>query len=695
MSMENTARADADRPTATTQPLGFARPALVLAAWFGLIGGYLDVLMIILKKDAFQASMYYNQGRHFPWVVPLANVAILMAAGVIVVAAARLRPGLISLRAAAWLFASLALWEPMLRTPVAGVGSLVLVAGLGRWISLPFAAGPPGVRRFTNRGLVALSAILGSSMAVSLGWESIAESRAEASLPSPPGGAKNVLLLVLDTVRAESLGLHGYARDTTPNLARWAKKGVRFDRAISTAPWTLPSHGSIFTGEWPYKLNLHWQNALEPTTPTLAEFLGSRGYRTGGFASNTNFCSYESGLNRGFVHYEDYPITPRAILGSNVLGRWVVREILDRGDFYGHKWLLFQSRGAKAINRAFLDWLPREGRGGRPFFAFLNYLDAHEPFVLPEDSGPHFGARPGSPEDFAMLMDYGEIDKINLGARDVALARDSYDDCIAYLDRQVGSLLDELERRDVLQDTVVLITSDHGEEFGEHGVFNHGYTLYQQAVHVPLVVISPTTAAPPGRVVDRAVSLRDLPATVVDLVGLSAGSPFPGRSLADLWRTAAGPELPPTSPALSEVSAPLVLDPRHGRGPGPRGFAMSLVAGGRHFIRDSFGKEALYDLDADPKQLRDAGFSPESLDAMGRLRASIHQVLTSDPARVGMSVLYLGRFAKSLETRIGGPIRRDSPESPGVGPSTGTGGIGTASVISRNRASPGAGPDSR
>src|SRR3979411_2606482 len=109
-----------------------------------------------------------------------------------------------------------------------------------------------------------------------------------------------------------------------------------------------------------------------------------------------------------------------------------------------------------------------------------------------------------------MLMDYWDLDKTKLGARDVALARDSYDDCIAYLDRQVGSLLDELDRRGVLRDTLVIITSDHGEEFGEHGVFNHGYSLYLAEIHVPLVILS--AAAPASRSVAQPVSLRDLPA---------------------------------------------------------------------------------------------------------------------------------------------------------------------------------------
>jgi arylsulfatase A-like enzyme len=646
--MEETAQVD----NATSRPHTTARSILALAALFGLVGGYLDVLLIYLKKDVFHASMYFNQGRNFAWTVPLGHLAILVAVGAIVAAIHRLRPGLFPLRAVAWLLATLALWVPLLRTPVAGAASLVLAAGLARWISRPFSTDSPGRRRFARVGLASLAGALVLSAAVSLGWQGAAESRAVARLPEPARGAKNVLLLVLDTVRAESLSLHGYSRETTPNLARWAKKGVRFDRAIATAPWTLPSHGSFFTGQWPYKLNLHWQGALDPTTPTLAGFLGSRGYQAAGFAANTNNCSYETGLDRGFSHYEDYPLTPRSILRTNAVGRWLLKNTLDRGDAYALKWDLLQSRGAHEINRAFLDWLSHQRSGDRPFFAFLNYLDAHEPFVLPESSGPRFGLRPESARDIDMLIDYWELDKLKLAPRDVTLARDAYDDCIAHLDREVGSLLDTLEGLGVLKDTLVIITSDHGEEFGEHGVFNHGYSLYRHAVQVPLVVIPPATTTA-GHVVSEPVSLRDLPATVVDLLGLPVGSPFPGRSLAGLWGRDAGADRDPVSPALSEVSAPPVLPASRGRGPAPRGFAMSLVAGSRHYFRDSFGAEALFDWDADPSELHDLKNSTDGVASMSRLQESILRVLAEDPATTGLSSTLVPRFAKPLEARVG------------------------------------------
>ena len=115
-----------------------------------------------------------------------------------------------------------------------------------------------------------------------------------------------MLLVVLDTVRADRLSLYGYGRDTTPNLARLAERGVVFNEARSAAPWTLPSHASLFTGRWPHELNVSGDRPLDGTFPTLAEFLAKHGYATAGFVGNTYFCNSWYGLNRGFFHYEDY-----------------------------------------------------------------------------------------------------------------------------------------------------------------------------------------------------------------------------------------------------------------------------------------------------------------------------------------------------------------------------------------------------
>ncbi len=633
---------------------------LVLAAWFGLVGGYIDLGMIFLKTDLAQASSYYQQGRNFRWVVPVANLVIMMVPGLLVAGVNRLRPGLVSLRSAAFLFATLAIWGPLMRAPLYRSASLVLAAGAARLISRWVADHASGFERFARYSLPVLVALVGTTAVVSLRRQALAESGAVARLPVAPAGAGNVLLIVMDTVRADSLGLYGYIRDTTPHLERWAKRGVRFEWALAPAPWTFPSHCSFFTGQWPLALNAHWDTILSPDYPTLAEFLASRGYLTGGFAANTSWCSYESGMDRGFAHYEDYPLTLRTVLGSTMPGRWIVENLRNPRDYSSVKWIQSQSRDAAGINRSFLDWLSREQGGGRPFFAFLNYLDAHEPFVLPEDEVVRFGLRPESPGDYTMLLEYWDRDKLKLSERDVELARDSYDNCIAALDRQVGWLLDELERRGVLRDTLVIITSDHGEQFGEHGVFNHGLSLYAHEIHVPLLIISP--AAPPGRTVSEPVSLRDLPATVVALLGLGGGSTFAGRSLAEYWQPSPGAGESNTARVLSEVDIPAVIIPQRGRGPNQRGFTMSLVAEGMHYLLDSRGTEELYDLAADPRELHDLRNDPRQNPALGRFRNSLDESLRDGRVTSAVADAYrkhLRGVLESLNRRP--PIRTPFP----------------------------------
>jgi arylsulfatase A-like enzyme len=471
-------------------------------------------------------------------------------------------------------------------------------------------------------------------------------------LPSAPPGARNVVLIVWDTVRASYTSLHGYERDTTPNLAAWARKGVRYDRALAPAPWTFPSHTSFFTGQWPFRLNSQWKYALDASHPTLAEYLGSRGYQTAGFVANTDCCNYETGLDRGFAHFEDYALTPRSLLGRTVAGKWILEKLLSFGDEYDKKWIGLQSRGAREINGALLDWLGRRRRD-RPFFAFLNYFDAHAPYIAPAGYQGRFGMRPRTPGDYRVLVDFTTMDKNRITKRDVWLARDCYHDCIAFLDDQLGRLLDELQGRGLLGDTDVIITSDHGEEFGEHLYFGHAYNTNLDAIAVPLVILSPR--APGGRVVSSPVSLRDLPVTVVDLLGLSAGSPFPGRSLTAYWDLGPGQHPEITSPALTEQAelAAFQAQPRSGRE--HPGFQMSLVASGHHYIRHGMGLEQLYDLRIDPSERVNLMASARGRHRVGAFRRMLLEVLTDNRGSVEVEKAYLEPYRKWLEALVQGP----------------------------------------
>ena len=463
--------------------------AVLLAVLFGLCGGYLDLGVIVFKKLCLNPERSFRCARDFPWTVPVSHAVLLMIPGVAVGAVNRLRPKLVSLKAAAWLFATLAIWSALLRMPVYGACSLVMAAGLARLISNAVVA--RGLYLWPMRSIVAV--ILGPLIvlaALSTGRRAVNESRALAGLAPAPPGARNVVLIVWDTVRASYLSLYGYQRDTTPSLAAWARKGVRYDRAMAPAPWTFPSHSSFFTGQWPFRLNSQWQYTLDASHSTLAEYLSSRGYQTTAFVANIDSCNYETGLDRGFAHYEDFALTPRSLVSRSVGGKWILENLLSFGDYYERKWIGLQSRGAREINAAFLDWLSRRRRD-RPFFAFLNYFDAHAPYIPPTGNVGRFGIRPTTPADYQVLVDFTLTNKNEVSKRNVRMARDCYHDCVAFLDEQLGRLLDELQGQGLLGNTDVIITSDHGEEFGEHAFFGHAHNTNLDAIGVPLVILSP------------------------------------------------------------------------------------------------------------------------------------------------------------------------------------------------------------
>jgi arylsulfatase A-like enzyme len=437
-------------------------------------------------------------------------------------------------------------------------------------------------------------------------------------------GMPNVLLVVLDTVRAESMSLHGYERPTTPNLERLAARSVVFDRATSTAPWTLPSHASMFTGRWPFEQTSDWESPLDGRHVTLAETLGARGYLTAGFVANGQYCGYEFGLDRGFDHYEDYVRSPAETLLSSSIARALatsmsLRRLVGYYDTVGRQ-------DAASVNGRFLKWLGRTE--GRPFFAFLNYFDAHETTFPPPPFAEQFSH--GTARDVEHVMhDLRRSMRTDWHRRPpehIKTERDMYDGTIAYMDAELGRLIAELEARGVLDNTIVIVTSDHGEQFGEHGLFLHSNSLYTQLLHVPLVISYPAKA-PGGTRVGTRVSLRDLPATVLDLIGFQEGAVFPGGSLARFWSGEA--DRHPVEPVVSQVRYSDWAEKWH---PTAKGDMSSLMDDRYHYIRTGDGGEELYDLEQDPGELRNLTSTAEGAAITVRFRQRL-AALDSMPDR--------------------------------------------------------------
>lgn len=618
--------------------------------WFGLVTGLGEVVIAGWKKCIL--------GEPFPcdwnilWMVPLVDVILFSPAAVFLCILGRWRPMVFTSRLAVGAFGFLAFYILLLDRPIYSITKPILAAGLACAFCRLIGRFSDGFNRFIVRTAWCMTLLIAVTSVTLSGWQSHVEKQALSRLPPAPQDAPNVLLITLDTVRAANLSLHGYSRDTSPRLKQLARRGARFELALATAPWTLPSHSSMFTGRYPHELSAGWKAPLDAAYPTLAEVLSTNGYDTAGFVANTSYCNREYGLNRGFTHYEDYSVTPGQALLFSASGRHLSGKHRLRNFFCYHE--LLNRKTAAAVNDSFLHWLsqPRQ----RPFFAFLNYFDAHEPYLPPEPFNTRFG--PGRRREWSSLWPSPERGTKEmrdaawqLSPDEVQVEIDAYDGSLAYLDHHLGLLFDELDRRSVLNNTLVIITSDHGEQFGEHGLFSHSTSVYLSVLHVPLVVFFPPQIAP-GISVREAVTLRDIPATVVDLLNLRQRETFPGTSLcrhldpakrgvnaskemlfseADLlrgWDCSCQCQISSGSPVLSEVQCILNRNTPHWY-PSAQGPLQSLLAGNLHYIKQGEGLEELYDISTDPLERRNLAGLPDSQDRLESFRKGLENLRTS------------------------------------------------------------------
>jgi arylsulfatase A-like enzyme len=621
-------------------------PVLVLSVWCGLVSGLLEVGTIIVRKRMFDPNHLYEMSRHFVWLIPLANLCIFLALGVILKLLLFAWPPRVN-----WLAPRLVCALTLL--PVLLVG-LPRIHGLA-WLVVTLGVAArlvPGLQRHAAicRRLFQLSfpvvAGLVAILAATVWGEDWVKERRQSARPLPGPASPNVLLIVLDTVAADHLSLYGYERPTSPTMVELAERGIRFDRVQATSSWTLPSHASIFTGRWPHELSAGWLTPLDTTYATLAEYLSARGYATAGFVANYWYCAADSGLDRGFDHYEDY-IFPQlsafkstSLVNRSVKGiRGVELFLEDRLDIdllrtpVHRLWSLISAdrKDAAVVNREFLDWLTRRRQPERPFFAFLNYYDAHVPYQLPAGRIHRFGIRPSDARESDMIESWWPMDKTAISPRDITFALNAYDDCVADLDEELGRLFDELGRRKVLDTTWVIIAADHGESFGEHaGVFCHGTSLYQTELHVPLVIIAPG-GSPSKQVVTETVSLRNLAATIVDVLDLEKGSPFPGESLGRFWVRPSSSPSPPPDQALSEVVPIDPINPDPMEMVKPHWPLAAVNEGGWTYIRrEGDVHEELFHLREDAKESRNLAGSPDSPPELERMRGSLNK-LTAGP----------------------------------------------------------------
>ncbi len=369
----------------------------------------------------------------------------------------------------------------------------------------------------------------------------------------PPPPATNVVLVSIDTLRADHLGAYGYGPPTSPNIDAFAGDAVRFDRAFAHAPSTLISHASLFTSEIPshHGASYHQFQAVSPAATTLTETLSEHGYRSFAVTGGGQLAS-AYGLDRGFEGYEEQP-------------------------HFGSAW------------RRGLEWL--DETGGRPFFLFLHTYDVHHPYQPTPGSLTMMdaGYRGTLPPDISV----GLLEAVNwkgrhLDAADRAHIVAAYDAGIRDVDAEFGRLIEELRRRHLYDDTLIVLVSDHGEEFMEHGIIGwHGHTLYDELLRIPLIVKLPGRRDA-GRVVDAPVRGIDLAPTILAIAGIAPPETFDGQALVPL---------PAPDSAAYEVLL-VQREPGPGEDTGARGIRTSeWMTDGTH----------LFDLRHDPGEQHDIG----------------------------------------------------------------------------------------
>ena len=471
--------------------------------------------------------------------------------------------------------------------------------------------------RFFRRSAIWL---LASALIVAILVEAaprIHEPYATDHLPAAPSGSPNVLLIVIDTLRADHLSSYGYPRPTTPNIDQLASHGVLFENAIAPSSWSLPSHASLVTGKPVHEHgwgNAHepplfgWRNSALNGLPTLGDALQQHGYRTAAFTANRVYFTREVGLGCGFQHFDSYfDSLPDAFVRTE-FGREFARRFLDRTNkslftrafraLGMSSWLDQDAEGsgmshgatsirkrADEINRETLAWVEQDS--ANPFFAMLNYLDVHAPY-----GGPYGYPSPAWQQG-------------------ISTNADEYDAGLKYDDDFIGRLLSALDEKGLLRNTIVVITSDHGESLGDHGLTHHGAALYRELVHVPLIISWPGHLPESVRIA-QPVSNASIAATVLQLAGAATNS-F-GLSLSQLWESPASAstwpdpvsELPQTDVIEPEDRAlqtkePLATD----------GSMRSVTTTQWQLISHSKWGDQLYDWRSDPAELHNLADTPQ------------------------------------------------------------------------------------
>jgi arylsulfatase A-like enzyme len=508
------------------------------------------------------------------------------------------------------------------------LGDVRELAGNRQWFALAAHAGSP-ISVWTVRGLLmglavaTVLALLGRPQLVTKPlqrtvWRLLALALIAIPLLSiglkgapllrPTPDDPNIVLIVLDTTRPDRLSLYDYHRPTAPELEKLATESTVFTRAYATSSWTPPSHASLFTGLYPCAHGVTQESSGDiPGLPTrfltLAEALWESGFRTTGINGN-GILAASTGFSQGFEEYHE---------------TWKLEDQLGR-------------HPAEILLESTLD-----SDSDRPFFAFINLIEPHRPY---NSSREYFGLYDRHPELDLVDIDWAKylVDKDLYDSDDLQHLSDLYDSEIQYVDDLVGRMVDLLRARNLLDETLLVITADHGEHFGEHGLLAHRFNLYETNVRVPLIIRYPEVFRPGVR--DTAhVQLHDLFETILTVVGSGGQYQSQGRNIDEnleerpafleyyfplielrvvrdwLFRPGVRPEIADLAEEVPEVK-PFMRRLR------------AIRQGRLKLIWGSDGKTELYDVQADPEELTDLSTDEEYAEELRQMKAQLSALMS-------------------------------------------------------------------
>ena len=358
-----------------------------------------------------------------------------------------------------------------------------------------------------------------------------------AGCSEEPPRAKNVILISIDTLRPDHLGCYGYERGTSPAIDRFAAQGAVFEDCSSTAPWTLPGHASMLTGLYPSTHGVkHHERSLPDDCLSLATLLGRAGRKSMAVVNSHNIGTRDFGLDQGFDVFKYVPEMDQ-VPGETTPDGFPKIQIVNRG---------------RLITKLARDLI--DEHGADPFFLFLHYYDVHTDFT----AKPEYEERFVEPYDGPLTRDgqlltpqlsgYRKRDQ-SITDDDARWLRQKYDAEIAQLDDVLGGFFDFLKEKGLEDDTLVVITSDHGEEYGEHGGALHGRSQYQELLAIPLILRGP--GVPAGQRYSQSVSLVDVAPTILRLAGVRQEHETDGIDASLAWRAPQG--WPTTRPLFGEA----------------------------------------------------------------------------------------------------------------------------------------------